>query len=274
MQMLEMYIRQIQKYPLLTAENEKELAQKISKGDKAAVTKLINSNLRLVVSVAQKFKKNYKVSIMDLIQEGNLGLMAAAEKFSSSKGTKFSTYAYPWILQYMLRYLHNKAAIISIPQRKEEVLRKLSSIQSEYTEITGKNASRTELAASLGITEAELKQTLDCLYTCTSLDSECGNDGSMTFGELIPDLTYNPERNFFIEIAKSNIQELISKLSEKERIIISGRYNLEGKVQAPTLRELGLSLGVSAETVRQTERKAIQKIRNAVEEKKLELFTA
>lgn len=274
MKMYEMYLNQIQRFPLLDAESERELAVKISAGDKKAVTSLVNSNLRLVVSIANKFKKTYKVSVMDLIQEGNLGLMAAAEKFSPEYETRFSTYAYPWILQYMLRFLHNKTSIISIPQRKEEVLRRLSTIQSEYSEATGKKASKKELALSLGITEDELNSALECLYTCTSLDSECMEDGSMTVGELIPDFTYDPERNFFIEIAKSNIKQLVAELSEKERVVISGRYNFDGLANAPTLREIGLSLGVSAETIRQTELKALKKIRQALNGKTLELYTA
>ena len=274
MKMYEMYLNQIQRFPLLDAESERELAVKISAGDKKAVTRLVNSNLRLVVSIANKFKKTYKVSVMDLIQEGNLGLMAAAEKFSPEYETRFSTYAYPWILQYMLRFLHNKTSIISIPQRKEEVLRRLSTIQSEYSEATGKKASKKELALSLGITEDELNSALECLYTCTSLDSECMEDGSMTVGELIPDFTYDPERNFFIENKKSNIKQLVADLSEKERVVISGRYNFDGLANAPTLREIGLSLGVSAETIRQTELKALKKIRQALNGKTLELYTA
>ena len=274
MKMYEMYTRQIQRYPLLDAEKEKEIAAKISLGDRNAITRLVNSNLRLVVSVANKFRKTYRISVMDLIQEGNMGLMAAAEKFSESYNTRFSTYAYPWILQYMLRFIHNKTAMIAIPQRKEEVLRRLSNIQSEYAEVTGQKASKTELARSLGISEEELKEALECLYTCTSLDCECSDEGTATVGELIPDFTYDPERTFFMEIAKSNIKQLVAELSEKERYVLANRFNFEGRVHAPTLRELGSSLGVSAETVRQTELKALKKIRKAVSEKKLELYTA
>lgn len=274
MEMYEMYVSQIQRYPLLDASKERELAEKISSGDKAAVKRLVNSNLRLVVSIANKFKKTYKVSIMDLIQEGNIGLMAAADKFSPCYETRFSTYAYPWILQYMLRFLHNKTSIISIPQRKEEVLRRLSSMQNEYVQATGRGASKKELAQLLGVTETELQDALDCLYTYTSLDSECKTDGTATIGELIPDFTYDPERKFFLEIAKSNIKQLVSELPEKERIVITERYNFEGYVHAPTLREIGSSLGVSAETIRQTEIKALKKIKKAMDEHKLELYTA
>lgn len=274
MKMYEMYLSQIQKYPLLDGEKEREIAGKISRGDKKALKELINSNLRLVVSIASKFKKTYKVSEMDLIQEGNIGLMAAAEKFSPKYNTRFSTYAYPWILQYMLRFLHNKTAIISIPQRKEEVLRRLSNVKSEYKSIDNKKSSNEELAKYLGISTAELKDALSCLFSYTSLDCECTEDGSATIGELIPDFTYNPERIFFLEIAKSNIKQLIANLSDKEQYVISSRYNFDGKVHAPTLREIGSSLGVSAETIRQTEIKALKKIKEAVSEKNTELYTA
>ena len=274
MKMYEMYLKQIQKYPLLDGEKEREIAEKISSGDKNALTQLINSNLRLVVSIAGKFKKTYKVSEMDLIQEGNIGLMAAAEKFSSKFNTRFSTYAYPWILQYMLRFLHNKTAIISIPQRKEEVLRRLSNVKTECRQNNSKNSSKEELAKYLGISTAELKDALDCLYSYTSLDCECKEDGSATIGELLPDFTYNPERIFFMEVAKSNIKQLVANLSDKEQYVISSRYNFEGKVHAPTLREIGSSLGVSAETIRQTEIKALKKIKEAVADKSVELYTA
>ncbi len=274
MKMYEMYLKQIQKYPLLDGEKEREIAEKISSGDKNALTQLINSNLRLVVSIAGKFKKTYKVSEMDLIQEGNIGLMAAAEKFSSKFNTRFSTYAYPWILQYMLRFLHNKTAIISIPQRKEEVLRRLSNVKTECRQNNSKNSTKEELAKYLGISTAELKDALDCLYSYTSLDCECKEDGSATIGELLPDFTYNPERIFFMEVAKSNIKQLVANLSDKEQYVISSRYNFEGKVHAPTLREIGSSLGVSAETIRQTEIKALKKIKEAVADKSVELYTA
>ncbi|MCR4822868.1 MAG: RNA polymerase sigma factor RpoD/SigA [Treponema sp.] len=274
MKMYEMYLSQIQKYKLIDAETEKEIAAKISNGDKAALKKLINANLRLVVSVANKFKKTYKTSVMDLIQEGNLGLMAAAEKFSAKYNTRFSTYAYPWILQYMLRFVHNKTSMISIPQRKEEVLRRISNAQTEYTQITGKEAAKEEIAKYLGISEEGLAEVMGCIYSYTSLDCECSEDGSTTIGDLIPDYTYDPERIFFMEIAKSNIKQLVSQLSEKERLVIAGRYNLDGKSEAPTLRELGASLGVSAETIRQTEMKALKKIRQEVNKKNMELYTA
>ena len=274
MKMYEMYVSQIQRYPLLDAESEREIAKRISAGDKNAVNSLINSNLRLVVSIASRFRKIYKVSVMDLIQEGNLGLMAAAEKFSQNYNTRFSTYAYPWILQYMLRFLHNKTAMIAIPQRKEEVLRRVSNLKAEYSQSTGGEVSKTEMAKSLGISEEELKDALDCLYTCTSLDRQCNDNGAATIGELIPDLTYDPERTFFLKVAKNNIKQLIAHLSEKERFVIARRYNFEGKIHAPTLREIGTQLGLSAETIRQTEIKALKKIRKVVDEKKLELYTA
>ncbi len=274
MKMYEMYLSQIRKYPLLDASEEKEIARKIREGDKNAVKKLINANLRLVVTIANKFKHSYKVSVMDLIQEGNIGLMAAAEKFSPAYENRFSTYAYPWILQYMLRFIHNKTTMISIPQRKEEVLRRISTMQNEYTQISGKKFSKKEMASVLGISEKELNSALDCLYTCTSLDTECNDDGTATIGELIQDFTYDPERLFFLEIAKSNIKQLVAELPEKERYVITGRYNFEGNINTPTLREIGTSLGVSAETVRQTEAKALKKIKKAVKEKALYLYTA
>lgn len=261
MEMLESYVNQINKFKLLSSEEEKALSKRIENGDHSAVNELVKSNLRLVVSVAGKVVKNYKVSVMDLIQEGNMGLMAAAEKFSHSYNTKFSTYAYPWILQYILRFIHNKTSVISIPQRKEILLRNLSKVQNSFIQKYGRYPAKAELCTIMGIGIEELNEIIAFEFSFTSLDLACSDDGEMTFGELIPDYTFNPERRLIYQESIQRIHDLVDSLPERERIIIRERFNFEGKNSVPTLREISASLGVSAETVRQTELRALKKIK-------------
>lgn len=265
MGMLESYVNQINKFKLLSSEEEKELSKRIENGDHSAANELVKSNLRLVVSIAGKIVKNYKAAVMDLIQEGNMGLMAAAEKFSHSYNTKFSTYAYPWILQYMLRFVHNKTSIISIPQRKEILLRNLSKVQNSFIQKYGRYPTKQELCVLLGVDMEELNEIVAFEFSFTSLDASCGDDGDVTFGELIPDYTFNPEYKLIYEESIQRIHDLVDSLSEREKIIIRERFNFECKASVPTLREISTTLGVSAETVRQIEIRALKKIKNLAE---------
>lgn len=263
MEMLETYIKQIQRYPLLTAEQEIALSKQIQKGCKKAENQLINSNLRLVISVVKKFTNTPKVSVMDLIQEGNLGLMAAASKFHYGFKTRFSTYAYNWILQYMLRYLYNKTSLIALPHRKEELLRKITAAKTEYKQALNREATTAELAECCGTTVEEIDSVLSYSFSVTSIDIEATDDGSATIGDLIADNSYNPERTFILEQDKKEIHKMVNSLSDNERRVIYSRFNFENELHIPTLRELSALLGVSAETVRQMEKRAVQKIKKA-----------
>lgn len=269
MEMLESYVNQINKFKLLSSEEEKALSKKIENGDHSAVNELVKSNLRLVVSVAGKVVKNYKLSVMDLIQEGNMGLMAAAEKFSHKFNTKFSTYAYPWILQYMLRFAHNRSSMISIPQRKEILLRNLSKAQNNFIQKHGKYPDKTELCKILGIEMDELNEIISFEFSFSSLDAACTEDGDVSFGELIPDYSFNPERKLIYQESIQRIHDLVDSLPERERIIIRERFNFEGRNSVPTLREISAALGVSAETVRQIEIRALKKIKDIAAEQKI-----
>lgn len=275
MDILESYVSQINKFKLLTSDEERELSKEIESGGKGAADMLVKSNLRLVVSVAGKVGRNYNVSIMDLIQEGNMGLMSAAEKFSHSFNTKFSTYAYPWILQYMLRFIHNKTPVISIPQRKEILLRNLSEAQNSFIQRNGRYPSKTELCAILGVGMEELNEIIAFEFSFTSLDSSFGENSDVTFGELIPDFTFNPEQNLIYKESIQRIHDLVDSLPERERIIIRQRFNFECKSSVPTLREISAELGVSAETVRQIEIRALRKIKELAEKQNFyEVFSA
>ena len=259
--MLESYLKEIQRYPLLSADEEVVLAKKIESGDGNAVNYLVQCNLRLVVSVAKKFCGSYKNSIMDLIQEGNLGLMSAASKFSYTFNTRFSTYAYPWILQYILRYIYGKTSAISLPHRKEELLRKVSNVQNEFFNVYNREPSIEELSKLLGVGEEEIREAKGFAYSVSSLDVEAAEDSSATVADLIPDSSFNPEKEFFKRLEEAAVMEVVMNLPEKERIVIYNRFNFDRLPHVPTLRELSVELGVSAETVRQLELRALKRMR-------------
>ncbi len=268
MEIFENYQREIKKYKLLTAEEEQNLSKEIQQGNKAALNKLVQANLRLVVCVAKKFSASYKFSIMDLIQEGNFGLMAAAAKYNYSFNTRFSTYAYAWIFQYMIRFVQNKTSIIDVPQKRKERIRMIENSELLFAQEYGRKPTRQELAAFTALPESEIAEILGYSYTVTSLDIECGavgSEDSSTIGDLIPDDTYNPEEIFFEELDKKFIETMLSKLSARERLVVRSRYNLDRSNHSATLRELSQSLGVSAETVRQMEIRAVRRLKKITE---------
>jgi RNA polymerase primary sigma factor len=257
------YMEQVQKYPLLSYEKEVELSRRIENGDSRAKMELVQSNLRLVVSIAKKLNIT-KLNIMDLIQEGNLGLMTAASKFHYSFKTRFSTYAYSWIMQYMLRYLHNRCTPISLPHRKDEVLRHVASAQQYLFQQTGHAPTVDELSVYLGIPVKVLKDALSYSFTITSLDSECGEDGNSSVEDLLPDTTYSPETKMMDREYKAEVQDLIKTLPEKEQKVIYHRFNFACEQRPKTLREISVMLGVSAETIRQMELRALRRMRSTV----------
>lgn len=264
-EMFESYVSQIQKYPLLTADEEQELAKKIEAGDKAACTRLVNCNLRLVVSIAHRFNTT-KVCVMDLVQEGNIGLMTAAAKFQSSFKTRFSTYAYSWIMQYMLRYINNRCAMITLPHRKDEMIRRVEAAQAYLFQQTGHEATSAELALYLGVPEEQMRRVMVYSYSISSLDTDCSDGSMMTVGDLLADTTFSPETILMTEEKKRIIRLLMTNLPENEQKVIWYRFNFDNEVHTKTLREISDLLGVSAETVRQTELRALRHMRAAMEQ--------
>lgn len=259
------YLNSIKQYPLLTAEQEKELSMKIQKGDKKALNDLINSNLRLVISVARKIQTN-STNIMDLIQEGNMGLMVAAEKFHFSFKTRFSTYAYPWIAQYMLRYANNRSSLISLPHRKDNLIRKIQNAQSYLYQQNRKEATITELALYTGIEEEKVAECLSYSYTISSLDVDTNDEGnSITVGDLVADYTYCPENQLIKDDTCREIRSLMSSLPGNEQKVLWYRYNFDGEMHPKTLREISKIIGVSPEAVRQTEIRAVKHLKSVAE---------
>ena len=254
------YIKQILKYPLMSFEEEIEHSKLIHQGDQKAKMRLVQANLRLVVNIAKKYENPY-VSIMDLIQEGNIGLMAAAGKYHYSYNTRFSTYAYAWIAQSITRYIQTKTSIIMLPNRKEEALHKVHTEKSKLYQILGRDPSYEEVAENLGMPVKKVKAILSYSYSVVSMNTPSEESTGLELSDLIPDNHFTPEGNMMNEMEKQEIKSMIETLPVLERKVIYSRYNFNCDTKVKTLRQLGDQLGVSAETVRQMEIRAIRQLR-------------
>ncbi len=254
------YLETIRSYPLLTFEQELELAEKIQAGDAESKLRLIQCNLRLVVSIASRMSCSC-LSIMDIIQEGNMGLITAASKYHHSYNVRFSTYAYWWITQSINRYLTNKKRMVRLPHRKEELLRKIKQAQSVLGQRLHRVPSTKETALYLGISEQTVMETENCSFAMLSIDTEIEPDSGQNLGDIIPDFTYAPEKPVMDQALRAEIAKLLDTLPTQERQVIWFRYNLGHDRKPKTLREISSLLGVSAETVRQMELRALKRLR-------------
>jgi RNA polymerase primary sigma factor len=253
------YFNQIKAIPLLQFEDELELSKRIQQGDKLARQRLIEANLRLVVKIARSYAIN-DVSLMDIIQEGNIGLMHAAEKYDHKKNVRFSTYASWWIRQAISRFMTNKRRAIRLPQRKEEILRKIQKAYHTLSQILMHQPSSEEIAEEIGVSVEEIDHVLNMTSDLVSLEMDAGNDDSATVVDLHEDYTYSPERTVLRKYSRSDTLRFLNRLKEKERRILMYRYRLDGG-EHYTLKKIGDKMGLSPETVRQIEIKALKKIR-------------
>jgi RNA polymerase primary sigma factor len=254
---LAQYFEEISKTPLLTFEQELELSRRVQSGEESARQKLIQANLRLVVKIAKAYSR-YGTAFLDLIQEGNLGLINAAGKFDYRKNVRFSTYASWWIKQSIVRALVNKNRMIRLPHRKEESLRKLTA---KLAEAAGAKQLPTvdELAAYLRLAKEEVLALLELAGSVTSLDKEVG-DEAVSLIELVEDRSYQPENEYFVQEFVADTKRLLDTLADRERDVLLCRYAFEGE-KKKTLKTIGEQLGLSAETVRQMEIRALEKLR-------------
>lgn len=261
------YIKQILKYPLMSFEEEIEHSKLIQQGDNNAKMRLVQANLRLVVNIAKRYENPY-VSIMDLIQEGNIGLMAAAGKYHYSYNTRFSTYAYAWIAQSIARYIQTKTSLIVLPNRKEEVLRKVRSEKSKLYQILGRDPSYEEVAESVNMPVKKVKDILSYSYSVVSMNAPSDDENGIELSDMIPDSHFTPEGKMINDMDKQEIKTMVESLPVLERKVIYNRYNFNCDSKVKTLRQLGEQLGVSAETVRQMEIRAIRHLRTNINSNK------
>lgn len=256
---LQCYFDQIRSNPLLSFEEELELSRRIERGDQDAKKKLIESNLRLVIKIAKQYLCS-GVTLLDLVQEGNLGLLQAASKYDYRKQVRFSTYASWWIRQSITRALANKKRSIRIPHRKEDILKKIQASYNILSQRLARKPQIDEIAEFLRIPREEVVSIIALSEQVISLDSDILNDGGSLY-DVCLDYSYAPDRTFMQKIVRETINQLVNKLQPREKKVLLARYGLDGNERS-TLKEIAENLGVSPETVRQIEMRAIRKLRS------------
>jgi RNA polymerase primary sigma factor len=266
---LDLFLEDIRGYPLLDKEQEVELARRIEQGDLEAKERMINSNLRLVVSIAKRYQ-GHDMGLLDLIQEGMFGLIRAAEKFDHRRGFKFSTYATFWIRQAIQRGLANKARTIRIRVHIGQRERRVAQAERELSVKLGRDPDVEELAAEAELSPGEVRELLDAPRAVTSLERPVGEDDSSEFGDLLPSDDRPPEEEAELAMRQQAVRVAVRRLPERERRVIEMRFGLDGGQHAP-LREAGRQLGLSSEGVRKLESRAL---RHLAEEGELEALTS
>ena len=255
---LQLFLNEIRRYPLLTAQEEVELSKRIEQGDLEAKERMINSNLRLVVSIAKKYQ-GQELSLLDLIQEGIFGLIRASEKFDWRKGYKFSTYATFWIRQAIQRGLANKARTIRIPVHIGQRERKIVRAERDLSAKLGREPTDDEIAAHAELPLEQVEEVRDAARTVTSLDRPVGEEGDTALGDLLEGGAPPVDQEVEVSLSEQLLRQTIEDLPETERDVITLRFGLTGEDPQP-LRETGRRLGLSAERVRQIESRALKRL--------------
>ena len=266
---LQLFLRDISHRALLTAEEEVELAKRIEKGDTAAKNRMIESNLRLVVSNAKRYR-GLGLPFLDLIQEGILGLIRAVEKFDYRRGFKFSTYATWWIRQAMQRALQQQSRTIRIPVHVGQELARVRSAERKLSAEVGRDPTPEEVAAKVGMTVEQLDELRAAERIPVSLETRVGSDGDTELGALLPQEGPSPFDELEVELAEKSIHKALKRLDERGRMVIELRFGLGGQEPLP-LREVAKRMGLSAEGVRKLERRAL---RTLAEERELQALAA
>ncbi len=260
---VQMYLREIGKYPLLKGEEEVELAKRIERDDESARQKLMLSNLRLVVSIAKKYVgRSANLTMLDLIQEGNIGLSRAVDKFDFRKGFKFSTYATWWIRQGITRALADQARTIRIPVHMIETINKYQQVVRRLVQDLGREPLPEETAAEMGVEVEKIRHIIKISQDTVPLEAPVGDeDGDSGLADFVADEdTVSPETIAARRILRDHLNEITGDLAEREQKILEMRFGLEDGV-THTLEEVGKVFGVTRERIRQIEAKALEKIR-------------
>src|SRR5690348_9461397 len=256
---LRLYLREIGKVPLLTADQEVSLAKRIERGDMSAKTHMIEANLRLVVSIAKGYLGR-GLSFLDLIQEGSLGLIRAVEKFDYRKGYKFSTYATWWIRQAVTRAIADKARTIRIPVHMVEKLNKVVHIERQLVQRLGREPRPDEIAEELEMTTAEVREILRMAQHPVSLEKPIGEEEESELGDFVQDeAAESPDEQASLSLRREDIERALDSLPDRERKVIELRFGLNGG-QPCTLEEVGRAFGVTRERIRQIENNTLKKL--------------
>ena len=268
---VKVYLKEIGSFPLLSLDEEIELAERIQKGDSRAKKRLAEANLRLVVSIAKRYVGRGML-FLDLIQEGNLGLIKAVEKFDHTKGFKFSTYATWWIRQAITRAIADQARTIRIPVHMVETINKVKKVQSQLLHKNGQEPSVEELAAELDMPQDKVREILKVAQEPISLESPIGEEEDSHLGDFIPDYDAPvPEEAATHTLLKEQLNEVLATLTPREAKVLSLRFGIEDG-RPRTLEEVGKEFNVTRERIRQIEAKALRKLRHPSRNKKLKDF--
>ncbi|MGH7572502.1 MAG: sigma-70 family RNA polymerase sigma factor [Gemmatimonadota bacterium] len=270
---LDLYLKEISRYPLITRDEEARLARRIREGDQQALEKLCRSNLRFVVSVAKKYQ-NQGVSLSDLINEGNVGLIRAAHKFDETKGIKFISYAVWWIRQAILQALAEQSRIVRVPLNRAGTLHRIGRRSNALLQELGREPSAEEIAKEMDIPIEEVRRTMSITQSHLSLDAPLtpGEDNKL-LDYLPDDESPAPDDNAFDGALKSSIQDSLDSLKPREAKILKLYYGLDGN-EAMTLEEIGSVLGITRERVRQIKEKALNRLRHVSRARALLSYTA
>jgi RNA polymerase primary sigma factor len=256
---LQLFLNEAGRYVLLTAAQEVELAKRIEAGDKQAKDLLINSNLRLVVSIAKRYQ-GHGLTLLDLIQEGIIGLIRAAEKFDWRKGFKFSTYATWWIRQAVQRGVANKARTIRIPVHIVEREQRISRAERELVATLERAPTEAELADKAKLPVKQVREVRAAARAVTSLDRNVGEDEGAAFGDLFASGERQPDEQVELDLTEQALHAAVAELSEREQTILRLRYGLGGQNDPTSLEEIGRILGITRERVRQLEGEALRRL--------------
>ena len=262
-----MYLREIGRVSLLTYVEEVALAKRVEKSDKKARERLINANLRLVVSIAKKYV-NRGLTLLDLIEEGNIGLMRAVMKYDWRRGYKFSTYATWWIRQAITRAIADQARTIRIPVHMVETINKFNRISRKLMQELGREPIPEEVAMEMGVSVEKAREIIKVSQEPASLEAPVGEEEDSRLGDFIQDASASPTDQATHALLKDHIKEVLETLSPREAKVLEYRFGLEDGKQR-TLEEVGKEFGVTRERIRQIEAKAIRKLRHPTRSKKL-----
>ncbi|MCC7194700.1 MAG: sigma-70 family RNA polymerase sigma factor [Gemmatimonadaceae bacterium] len=268
---LDQYLRDISHYPLITREQEVELAKRIRESDQEALDTLVRSNLRFVVSVAKRYQ-NHGVSLSDLINEGNLGLIRAAHKFDETKGIKFISYAVWWIRQAILQALAEQSRIVRVPLNRAGTLHRIGKRASALLQELGREATHAEIAEGMEISEEEVARTISISQSHVSLDAPVAPGEDNRLLDYIPDaVSPGPDEEMFGKALNQSIKDALGKLKEREARILRLYFGLDGE-EPLTLEEIGATLNITRERVRQIKEKALSRLRHVSRARALESY--
>jgi RNA polymerase primary sigma factor len=256
---LQLFLNEVSRYPLLTAEEEVELAKRIERGDIEAKNRMVNSNLRLVVSIAKKYQ-GQQLALLDLIQEGILGLIRAAEKFDWRRGYKFSTYATWWIKQAVERGIANRARTIRMPVHVVQRERKIARTERELATSLGRMPTDQEVAERAGLSLKQVSEVRDAARAVTSLDRPVGEEEETAYGELFESREPKPDELMDVSLREEMLRRAVADLPEREREVVKLRYGINGSENPKSIEEIVRRLGIPHDRVRKIEAEALGRL--------------